>query len=174
MHGDNQGGGDFQIQNGTQNAAPKRNVLTPQIISSDESSASPTNTGLIAASTSAAAERRNIYGLPHPPNTTNETASSVSNDHVFAVPSSTASNRNFASSLNGRHNRPHNYNQHNFNQARNHHHHHNQVHDSVTNDFTTYQEQYNTYQKHQEFNHLYASQGNLRTRSFSGNRYEIV
>ena len=170
VHGDPQGSGDFQLQNGTQDALPKRIVSTAHIRSSDNPATNITNGGIIAASTSAATERRNIYGLPHPTTAANATASTVPDGHVFAVPSSTASVRNFASDLNCRHNRSHNYHQQNFNQARNHHHHHNQVQHSAGNNHSNYQGVYNAYQKHPEVNHLYSSHGDIRSRSLSGHR----
>ena len=129
-----EGGGSFHPQHGTvQENSSVIPVSTQQIQRVNDTSSTATNDGINTISTVAASERRNIYGLPHPPGITTQTASSNPDDHVFAIPSTSSSNTNFTSTVNSRYQRPTSYHTHSFNQVRNHHHHHNQAHLSVNN-----------------------------------------
>ena len=161
------------------------------------------NGGIDTIASIATNERRNIYGLPQPqptssnqPTTSSTTASTSSDDHVFAVPSPTSSNRHFASGVNGgsRHSRPHSYHQNNLHQTRVHNHHHDQAHHSanyyqqhhhsdsanhqylqsqnqLSNDFNHSQSGFNSFQKPVGVSNQYSSQFGQRHRTLSEQRY---
>ena len=127
IHGELQSGGEVQIPHTTQAVSSGSNKIT--------------TCGISGASSSAANQRRHVYGLPHPPT---PSTSSNSANHVFAIPNSTAPLRNYTSGLDNRNNGLHNYHQH-LDHTSNHQ--QNPVQHSVANTVSHFQGTYGNYQQ---------------------------
>ena len=196
-------GGPINHQTTVQNNLNSTNVPSHAILPTANTSLNPANDDINSAvsvaclSVEAELERRNLYGLPQPPSSTSEAiTTTTSEEHVFAVPSTSLSNRHFSSTVNSKSHRPHSNHPQSFNHVRNHHNHHdqhyhhhqhtqyahnhqqhhqhqnhyNQAHHSVTNGFTNTPVTYHSYLKHSDTNHSYSVQGSSRHRTLSERR----
>ena len=99
-------GGPIDHQTTVHNNLNFTNAPTNSIIPTANTSLNPANDDINSAvsvaclSVEAEVERRNLYGLPHPPSTTSGATTTTAEEHVFAVPSTSVSNRNFSSTVN--------------------------------------------------------------------------